>query len=90
MIRRRLTGTGPFSGGARSSPGGDRRAWDRIVRDQMATAAVIDRRVHHAVIPEFDVPCYRPDRSRSPPPPSVPPPPDAGDRLGPWCHNRRW
>ena len=30
--------------------------WDRIFRDQMATAAAIDRLVHHSVILEFDVP----------------------------------
>ncbi len=36
--------------------------WDRIVRDQMATAAAIDRLVHHAVAIEFDVPSYRTDR----------------------------
>ena len=46
--------------------------WDRIFRDQMATAAAIDRLVHHAVVLEFDVPSYRTDRSRrkSPPPPA--------------------
>ena len=38
--------------------------WDRIFRDQMATAAAIDRLVHHAVMIEFDVPSYRTDRSR--------------------------
>ena len=38
--------------------------WDRIFRDQMATAAAIDRLVHHAVVIEFDVPSYRTDRSR--------------------------
>ena len=37
--------------------------WDRIFRDQMATAAAIDRLVHHAVVLEFDVPSYRTDRS---------------------------
>jgi DNA replication protein DnaC len=41
--------------------------WDRIFRDQMATAAAIDRLVHHAVLLEFDVPSYRTDRSRSTP-----------------------
>ena len=35
--------------------------WDRIFRDQMATAAAIDRLVHHAVVIEFDVPSYRTD-----------------------------
>ena len=33
--------------------------WDRIFRDQMATAAAIDRLVHHAVVLEFDVPSFR-------------------------------
>ena len=37
--------------------------WDRIFRDPMATAAVIDRLVHHAVVIEFDVPSYRTNRS---------------------------
>jgi DNA replication protein DnaC len=46
--------------------------WDRIFRDQMATAAAIDRLVHHAVLLEFDVPSYRTDRSR-PTPPAAPP-----------------
>ena len=35
---------------------------DEIFRDQMATAAAIDRLVHHAVVIEFDVPSYRTDR----------------------------
>ena len=43
--------------------------WDRIFRDQMATAAAIDRLVHHAVVIEFDVPSYRTDRSRRKSPP---------------------
>ena len=38
--------------------------WDRIFRDQMATAAAIDRLVHHSVVLEFDVPSYRTDPSR--------------------------
>lgn len=33
--------------------------WDRIFRDQMATAAAIDRLVHHSAILEFDVLSYR-------------------------------
>jgi DNA replication protein DnaC len=37
--------------------------WDRIFRDQMATAAAIDRLVHHAVLLEFDVPSYRTERA---------------------------
>ena len=47
--------------------------WDRIFRDQMATAAAIDRLVHHAVVIEFDVPSYRTDRSRRKSPPSPAP-----------------
>jgi len=46
--------------------------WDRIFRDHMATAAAIDRLVHHAVLLEFDVPSYRTDRSRPTPPASPP------------------
>lgn len=37
--------------------------WDRIFRDQMATAAAIDRLVHHAVLLEFDVPSFRTERA---------------------------
>jgi DNA replication protein DnaC len=33
--------------------------WERIFKDPMATAAAIDRLVHHATILEFNVPCYR-------------------------------
>lgn len=33
--------------------------WDTIFQNPMATAAAIDRVVHHAVILEFDVPSYR-------------------------------
>jgi DNA replication protein DnaC len=33
--------------------------WDRIFRDQMATAAAIDRLVHHSVLLEFDVSSFR-------------------------------
>ena len=47
--------------------------WDRIFRDQMATAAAIDRLVHHAVVIEVDVPSYRTDRSRRKPPPAPAP-----------------
>ena len=47
--------------------------WDRISRDQMATAAAIDRLVHHSVVLEFDVPSYRTDPSRHPAPPPSPP-----------------
>jgi DNA replication protein DnaC len=38
--------------------------WERIFKDQMATAAAIDRLVHHAVILEFDVPSFRIDRGQ--------------------------
>ena len=33
--------------------------WDQIFQNPMATAAAIDRVVHHSVILEFDVPSYR-------------------------------
>jgi len=33
--------------------------WDRIFGNPMATAAAIDRIVHHSVILEFDVPSFR-------------------------------
>lgn len=33
--------------------------WERIFKDPMATAAAIDRVVHHATILEFNVPSYR-------------------------------
>ena len=33
--------------------------WDRIFGNPMATAAAIDRLMHHSVILEFDVPSYR-------------------------------
>ena len=33
--------------------------WDQIFQNPMATAAAIDRVVHHSVIIEFDVPSYR-------------------------------
>lgn len=33
--------------------------WERIFKEPMATAAAIDRLVHHAVILEFNVPSYR-------------------------------
>jgi DNA replication protein DnaC len=38
--------------------------WDRIFRDQMATAAAIDRLVHHSVLLEFDVPCFRTEQAK--------------------------
>jgi DNA replication protein DnaC len=64
--------------------------WDRIFRDQMATAAAIDRLVHHAVLLEFDVPSFRTDRSRPTPP--APPTPRASRRgrsPGPLVPKRR-
>ena len=63
--------------------------WDRIFRDQMATAAAIDRLVHHAVLLEFDVPSYRTDRSRSSPPAPAPKPPRRGRAAGPLLPKRR-
>ena len=33
--------------------------WDKIFQNPMATAAAIDRVVHHSVILEFNVPSYR-------------------------------
>lgn len=49
--------------------------WDRIFKNTMATAAAIDRLVHHAVILEFDVPSYRTQdaKQRATPAPSSPP-----------------
>lgn len=38
--------------------------WERIFGNPMATAAAIDRLVHHAVILEFDVPSYRTEGAR--------------------------
>ena len=38
--------------------------WDRIFANPMATAAAIDRVVHHSAILEFDVPSYRTDAAR--------------------------
>ena len=58
--------------------------WDRIFRDQMATAAAIDRLVHHAVVLEFDVPSFRTDPSRPTSPPSPPPVP-RGRPPGCWA-----
>ena len=59
--------------------------WDRIFRDQMATAAAIDRLVHHSVVLEFDVPSYRTDPSR----PTSPPPARRGRPPGPLLPRRR-
>ena len=33
--------------------------WEKVFANPMATAAAIDRIVHHSVILEFDVPSYR-------------------------------
>ena len=38
--------------------------WERIFKDPMATAAAIDRLVHHAAILEFNVPTYRTRKRR--------------------------
>jgi DNA replication protein DnaC len=38
--------------------------WDRIFRDQMATAAAIDRLVHHSVLLEFDVSSFRTEAAK--------------------------
>lgn len=51
--------------------------WERIFKDQMATAAAIDRLVHHAVILEFDGPSFRTGPTRG----NVPPAPPPGGRL---------
>ena len=38
--------------------------WERIFANPMATAAAIDRVVHHSVILEFDVPSYWTDAAQ--------------------------
>ena len=63
--------------------------WDRIFRDQMATAAAIDRLVHHSVVLEFDVPSYRTDPSRPVSPSPSPPPASRGRPRGPLLPRRR-
>ena len=63
--------------------------WDRIFRDQMATAAVIDRLVHHSVVLEFDVPSFRTDPSRPTSLPPSPPPAPCGPPPGPLLPRRR-
>src|SRR6266853_6839332 len=63
--------------------------WDRIFRDQMATAAAIDRLVHHAVLLEFDVPSYRTDRSRPTPPAAASRSSRPGRAPGPLVLKRR-
>ena len=39
--------------------------WEQIFQNPMATAAAIDRVVHHAAILEFDVQSYRTDQART-------------------------
>ena len=39
--------------------------WEKIFANPMATAAAIDRIVHHSVILEFDMPSYRTDAAQS-------------------------
>lgn len=63
--------------------------WDRIFRDQMATAAAIDRLVHHAVLLELDVPSYRTDRSRPTPPTPARRPARRSRAPGPLVSKRR-
>jgi DNA replication protein DnaC len=50
--------------------------WDRIFRDQMATAAAIDRLVHHSVLLEFDVPSFRTEHAKRRGKPPIRPPAD--------------
>ena len=38
--------------------------WEHIFANPMATAAAIDRMIHHSVILEFDVPSYRTDAAQ--------------------------
>ena len=61
--------------------------WDQIFRDQMATAAAIDRLVHPSVVLEFDVPSYRTDPAR--PARSSPPPARRRRPPGPLLPRRR-
>ena len=63
--------------------------WDRIFRDQMATAAAIDRLVHHSVVLEFDVPSFRTDPSRPKSSPPSQPPAPRGRPPGPLLPRRR-
>ena len=42
--------------------------WERIFKDPMATAAAIDRLVHHAVILEFNVPSFARENTDGPSP----------------------
>ncbi len=39
--------------------------WEKIFANPMATAAAIDRIVHHSVILEFDLPSYRTSEAQS-------------------------
>ena len=39
--------------------------WKRIFREQMATAAAIDRLIHHSAILEFDVLSFRAEEAAS-------------------------
>ena len=39
--------------------------WEKMFANPMATAAAIDRIVHHSVILEFDLPSYRTDEAHS-------------------------
>ena len=39
--------------------------WEKVFDNPMATAAAIDRIVHHSVILEFDVPSYRTDAAQN-------------------------
>jgi DNA replication protein DnaC len=49
--------------------------WERIFKDTMATAAAIDRLVHHAIILEFTAASYRTSEAgRESPSPSSPRP----------------
>ncbi|HML99696.1 MAG TPA: IS21-like element helper ATPase IstB [Tepidiformaceae bacterium] len=61
--------------------------WQRIFKDPMATAAAIDRLVHHAVILEFDVASYRTDKTRKAPAPR--PSPKRGRPPGPLIARRK-
>ena len=39
--------------------------WEKVFANPMATAAAIDRIVHHSVILEFDLPSYRTSEAQS-------------------------
>ena len=67
---RALNAVGYGRAGGRGEEGGGAR----IFHDQMATAAAIDRLVHHSVVLEFEVPSFRTDRSRPTAPAPSPPP----------------